>query len=320
MKNKNCNVNLFPENFIKNLNLIFTPSEVDKILTAFKTKRKTTFRLNSLKTDRITLIELLKKKNIKFNTVTFIKDAFYLEDDDKKLLNSDIYKNGLIYIQSLSSMLPALVLDPKKGEKILDLAAAPGSKTTQIAAMMGNYGLIDAVEPNYIRMERLKYNCKLQGASIVNFFQIEGEKFQKEENEFYDKVLIDAPCSGEGTICLLEKTAFKELEKQEKYANLQYKLLKKALSLVKKDGIVVYSTCTLNHLENESVINRLLSEKEISFTIEPCSNLLHIGIEELKNGFTSIKGNNLSSELKKSIRILPSQKMEGFFICKIKKK
>lgn len=307
-----------PKEFITELYSLFSPAIVDKIIISYHKKKKTTFRVNTLKITKRELIEKLKKENIKINLVSFIENAFFLESDLKKLINSNIYKEGLIYLQSLSSMLPPIILSPQPGEKVLDIAASPGSKTTQIASLMNNIGTIDAIEPDFIRMERLKYNCNLQGAKIVNFFKIRGELIDKEKINYYDKVLVDAPCSGEGTLDFLNNP-LKKIKNRKKYANLQYKLLKRALLSVKKGGIIIYSTCTLNYLENEGVVNRLLNESEISFNIEEVTPFIKEKFEELYPAFTQINDIKFHPDLKKAIRILPSDRMEGFFICRLRK-
>ncbi|MBN2544532.1 MAG: RsmB/NOP family class I SAM-dependent RNA methyltransferase [Spirochaetes bacterium] len=319
MNKKNYNKNIQLSAVFKNIENLFTPSQFNKIITAYNSKRKTTFRINLLKINRIELIKQLKAENIKFNNINFIKDAFYLESDDKKLLNSSLYKEGFIYLQSISSMMPAVVLSPKKSEKILDIAASPGSKTTQMAGIMNNTGKIDAVEPDFIRMERLKYNCSLQGVKNVNFYHTKGEKFYISRENHYDKALVDAPCSGEGIISANDKNPIKNYSGKNilRLSNLQFKLLKSAIISVKIGGTIVYSTCTLNNFENEEVIDKILNDRDIKVSIEPINDFFNM--EEKIEPF--IKAGNIiyNSQIRKSLRLLPSQRMEGFFICKLRR-
>ncbi|WDC84105.1 RsmB/NOP family class I SAM-dependent RNA methyltransferase [Caloramator sp. mosi_1] len=177
----------------------------------------------------------------------------------------DIYKEGYIYIQSLPSMIPPLVLDPKNGEKVLDMTAAPGSKTTQMAAMMNNEGYILANELDKIRCERLKYNVELQGASIVEVVNGRGEQLGDKYPEEFDKVLLDSPCSGEGRFNIKDVKTYRFWSPKEvnRLSNLQKKLMLSAYKALKKGGIMVYSTCTLNRKENEEVLEWALNNLDI---------------------------------------------------------
>ena len=136
-----------------------------KIIKGYMAKRKTTLRVNTLKTSSTNVIDILEKNNIKFKRVNWYNDAFIIENaNESDIQKLDIYKNGEIYLQSLSSMLPPLILNPQEKTDILDMAAAPGGKTTQIAAIVNNNASITACELNKIRAERLKYNIEKQGA------------------------------------------------------------------------------------------------------------------------------------------------------------
>lgn len=188
-----------PSEFIDNLYELFSPLTVDKILTGMSGKRYTTLRVNTLKYDIQSLMKYLKEQNIKFERVSWYEDALVIKNaTEKEIQKLDIFEKGYIYLQSLSSMVPPLVLAPKPGEKVLDLTAAPGSKTTQMAAMMKNEGYILANELDKIRCERLKYNVEMQGASIIEISNNYGEKIGASYKENFDKVLLDTLCSGEG--------------------------------------------------------------------------------------------------------------------------
>ena len=157
-----------PIDFIQNIYKEYENRIADKILSGMLEERYTTLRVNNLKSDRENVIKSLKELKIEFEEVNYLKDAFIIKNkSEKDLQNLKIYKDGKIYLQSLSSMIPAIVLDPKPGENILDLTAAPGSKTTQLASIMKNNGYILANEIDKIRCDRLRYNVNLQGAKIV---------------------------------------------------------------------------------------------------------------------------------------------------------
>lgn len=146
----------------------YTEEYVTKIMSGYKKTRKTTLRVNTIKSSIEEIKNKLNEANIDYEQVDWSKEVFIIKNADEKIIQEmDIYKNGQIYLQSLSSMLPPIILDPKQGSDILDMAAAPGGKTTQIAALSNNKSHITACEKNKIRFERLKYNIEKQGASCV---------------------------------------------------------------------------------------------------------------------------------------------------------
>ena len=188
-----------PEKFMDNLYEMFSPGTVDKIVAGMINDRYTTLRVNTIKYNIQDLMKYFKEENIKFERVFWYNDALILKNvKEKDVQKLDIYEKGYIYLQSLPSMIPPIVLKPNEGEKVLDLTAAPGSKTTQIAALMNNKGYILANELDKIRCERLKYNVNTQGSTIIDVVNGRGELLGREHENYFDKVLLDAPCSGEG--------------------------------------------------------------------------------------------------------------------------
>ena len=150
-----------------------------KIIKGYMAKRKTTLRVNTLKTSLHNVIDILDKNNIKFKRVNWYNDALIIENaNESDIQNLDIYKNGEIYLQSLSSMLPPLILNPQEKTDILDMAAAPGGKTTEIAAFMQNEGKVLANELDKLRCERLEYNVEKQGAKIIEVVNGRGERIR----------------------------------------------------------------------------------------------------------------------------------------------
>lgn len=302
-----------PKKFVENLYNLFTPVTVDKILTGLNGKRNVTLRVNNLKYSIQELMKQLKEKNIKFERVSFYNDALIIKNaTEKKVQNLEIYKKGYIYLQSLSSMIPALILNPKPGEKVLDLTAAPGGKTTQMAAIMQNKGYILANELDKIRCQRLEYNVKMQGADIVEVSNRRGEIIGKIYQNNFDKVLLDAPCSGEGTFLANDVKTYRNWRNKTKLelSKMQRKLLKSAVEAVKPDGLIVYSTCTMNKEENEQIIKWAIDELKVKI----------VSIDfELKN---VISGFEVEKDeiLKKTIRVLPNENYEGFFVAKLQKR
>ena len=166
----------------------------EKILEGYKIQRKTTFRVNTIKSDSLEIEAELRQNNLEFIKVDFLDNAYILKSgDEKDLQKLKIYEEGKIYIQSLSSMIPPIILNPKEKADILDMAAAPGGKTTQIAALVNNNANITACEMNSIRAKKLKYNVEKQGANSV-YIMIKDARTIDDFFKF-DQILLDAPCS-----------------------------------------------------------------------------------------------------------------------------
>lgn len=172
----------------------YQDKDIQKIINGYKSKRFVTLRANTLKTTSSKIEAELAKNNIEFERVNWNKDAFIIKNvSEKEIQKLECYKDGDIYLQSLSSMLPPIILNPKEKENILDMAAAPGSKTTQIAAISNNQAFITACEINKLRAERLKYNIEKQGATSAYVMVADSRRL--DDMFSFDKILLDAPCT-----------------------------------------------------------------------------------------------------------------------------
>lgn len=272
----------------------------NKIIKGYKKQRNVTLRVNTIKTAKEKIKECLDQAKIEFQEVEWNRDALIIKSArEEEIRKLEIYANGEIYLQSLSSMLPPIILEPKEGENILDMAAAPGGKTTQIAAITNNKAFITAVEKNKIRAERLKYNLQKQGVGCVNVMLEDARKL----SEFFsfDKILLDAPCSGSGTMSIFDKNFNEELIKRS--SKTQEELLKKALKILKPGGEMIYSTCSILKQENEDVLAKVLTKANAE--IEP--------INLTENIVT------LPSKINGTITVCPTENYEGFFVAKIRK-
>ena len=272
----------------------------NKILEGYKTKRKPSLRINSIKTNKEKIKKELDKINIEYKDVNWYEDALILESDNIREL--DIYKNGEIYMQNLSSMIPPIVLEPTE-EKILDMAASPGGKTTEIYNLSNKEALITAVEKNPIRADRLKYNLNKQGTTATVLLS---DASKLDEFFRFDKILLDAPCSGSGTLSTQDNSLNhfnKNLIKNS--VETQQKLLSKALQILKQNSTMVYSTCSILYEENEQQLEKLLKQNKIE--IIPINKELFKEIPTLP---TKIPG---------TICVLPNELYEGFFVARIKK-
>lgn len=276
---------------------------VKEIIKGYECKRPVTLRVNTLKTTVAEVKNKLEQEQICYQEVVWSKEALILDTvRENRVQELDIYKEGKIYLQSLSSMLPPIVLNPKPNADILDMAAAPGGKTTQMAALTNNLAHITACELNKIRAERLTYNLQKQGASSVYVMQ----KDARNLDEFFsfNQILLDAPCSGSGTLQVEnEKVKQNFTEKLiQKSVSSQKALLKKAINVLKTGGEMVYSTCSILKEENEEIILPALRENRIE--------VIPLEVEGLPLLPVGIEG---------SLCLVPNEWYEGFFIVKLRK-
>lgn len=223
-----------PQDFMNEIYENYSPHVVDDILLGILSKRYTTLRVNTMKYNVQDLMKYFKEINIKFERVLWYNDALVIKNaTEKEIQKLDIYEKGYIYLQSLSSMIPPLVLSPMENENILDLTAAPGSKTTQMSAMMNNRGYILANELDKIRCERLKYNVESQGSNIIEVVNGRGERIGENYSETFDKVLLDTPCSGEGRFTINNVQSYRDwsLKKVKDLSKVQKNYLKVHMKL-----------------------------------------------------------------------------------------
>ena len=307
MENMEETFEKLPDFFKELLQKQYSKEDILKIVSGYNSKRYVTLRVNTLKTTLEEVQKKLQQSNIKYKIDKLNNNAIIIENaTEKDIQELDVYENGKIYLQSLSSMLPPIILEPKEFEDILDMAAAPGGKTTQIAAITNNNANITACELNVIRAERLKYNIEKQGATSVYVMQ----KDSRTIDDFFsfDRILLDAPCSGSGTLNINDENAFIYFTSKliEKSIKAQMALLKKALTILKPGREMVYSTCSILACENEDVVNKIL--KEVNAEIVP----IEIDkMEELPMLPVRIPG---------TICVCPNEFYEGFFIAKLRKR
>lgn len=286
--------------FLKDLLIEQYGEEISaKIENGYKAQRPVTLRVNNLKTSLEKAKEKLDEAQIEYETISWYEKALIIKNvREEEIRKLEIYENGEIYLQSLSSMLPPIILEPKAGENILDMTAAPGGKTTEIAALTENKAYITACEKNKIRAERLKFNLQKQGVKSANIMVEDARKLS--DYFSFDKILLDAPCSGSGTENIFDKNFSKELV--ERSVKFQEELLSKALKILKPGGEMVYSTCSILKQENEKVLERVLSKGNAQ--IEP------IKVQDIEV---------LPSKIAETITVCPTENYEGFFVAKIKK-
>ncbi len=306
-----------PSAFIERIETYYGPRSV-AILNSFDKLRQTTFRINRLKTNPHDFRQYMKKQLIHAERVPWYEDAFVLtKPTQRDFQEKECYKEGWVYLQNLSSMVPPLILDPQPGEKILDLCAAPGSKTTQIASMTENQAEIMAVEKIKPRFYRLKANCELLGAK-VNLVLNDGSRAVREHVNYFDRVLVDAPCSSEGQFSTHrpKSYAYWSPRKVQEMKHKQKRLIAAGWRSLKPGGTMVYSTCTYSPQENENVMSYLLKKYGDEIDVQP----LKLPFKNSLRGFTSIDERPMPEVMTRTRRILPTVTMEGFYIAKLRKK
>lgn len=294
----------------------YSDEQINLILDGLKADKLTTCRVNRIKcNDKSKLLNAFKDLDIECIECKSIKDAFILKNyrvkdgfDCKTGLNIEkfaLYKDGEIYVQSLSSMIPILALDPKANENILDMCAAPGSKTTMIQSIADNKVNLTAVELHKDRFDKLNYNLKRQGANALTFNM---NAIDLDDMFKFDKILLDVPCSGSGTLDITNNKYKKNFTDDliGKCVKTQKRLIKKAYKLLKKGGVLIYSTCSLLKDENENIVEYAL---ENGFKIDFCK--VKIDNKDVSTGSSIDDG--------VYIKIFPDKIWEGFFVAKMLK-
>ncbi len=275
--------------------------KTEEVLIAFQKTPLLCIRINTLKTTTDEIEKIFMAKGISFRRVPYLKDALIVREGADLIFN-DLLKEGSIYIQNPSSMAAAVILGAQENEKILDMCAAPGSKTTYIASMMNNKGAIDAWDLYPHKIQLIEENAKRLGIFIIHGEARDATQPFSALYGTYDRVLLDAPCSGLGVIGHKPEIRWKRRESDlSEFPAIQQKLLEEASHYLKAGGILVYSTCTLNREENENIVEAFLAShsdfESTNFEIDT--------LGESKNGMMTLWPDD--------------QERDGFFIAKLRR-
>jgi len=320
-----------PEFIQRMKSILKDEKDIEDYFDIIQTDPSRSIRCNTLKISPSVLKSRLEK-NYNWKLSCPFKDYPEIMIVDSLLLPGELGRSlehllGYYYVQELASMLPSIVLSPKSGEKILDLCASPGSKTTQIASMMNNEGLIVANEVSMGRLTILTANTSRCGVSNVIVTKKDGvllcRNLSERMTDFkFDKILVDAPCSGEGTIRSTPITnkiwnprTILTLSKVQKH------LIESAISVLKIGGELVYSTCTHAPEENEEVLNYILTESRWKDKVEIVDIKKSLP-KELKTrpGLNKWQDKTYNPKITSVCRFYPQDNnTEGFFISKLKK-
>ncbi len=279
-----------------------------------ESKYPTILRLSDIQSNHSSIIESLANQGIELEKIENVPNGYIVKSGEDIVGKTVEHTLGKYYIQSLSSMIPPLVLKPTKDDVVLDLCAAPGSKSTQLAEMMEYKGTLYSNEPSLNRVKALVHNLDKMNTLNMSVIKEKGEVLSKRFPEYFDKILVDAPCSALGVVQKKQEVSnWWSPKSVDNISSLQLKLLISAIKMAKVGAEIVYSTCTLTIEENEWIIDKVLKKYPVDL-LEFELELPHI------NGFTKIAEYNFDERLRLTKRIIPWEiKSEGFFVAKLVK-
>lgn len=264
--------------------------DVEKICEYSNLKPKTTIRINKLKITKKELLQKLQEQGIKYRETSY--EDFLILEKIKDIEDLVLFKNGFFTIQDISAGLTAQILQPKKGEYVLDACSAPGGKTTYMAELMDNEGIIEAWDIHEHRTKLVEQNANRLGINIIITKAKDASVYDESLNEKFDKILLDVPCLGIGVIKRKPDIKWqRKIEDIDKIAEVQLSILENCSKYLKKGSFLVYSTCSILRQENEDVIHQFLS-----------------------------KNKNFEIVEDSIFNIVPDEEKDGFFICKLQKK
>ena len=292
---------------------MFAPQEAFEFMEAMEKPRPTTIRTNTIKCKRRDLVQILTKRGVNVEPLEkWSKVGLQIFDSNVPIAGTVEYLAGHYMLQSAVSFLPVMALAPQENERVLDMAAAPGGKTTYIAQLMKNTGVLFANDVSEPRIKSLNANIQRLGVSnciVTNYDGVGYDKIMKN----FDRILIDAPCTGSGIISR-DKTikSSKTLADVQRASQLQRRMLLSAIDCTKNGGYIVYSTCSFLVEENESVVDYALRRRHVE--------VVEMGLPFGRPGYTKFRQLRLNAQVAHSRRFFPHvHNMDGFYVCKLRK-
>lgn len=294
----------FPKKMCEKLISVYGEEKAESIIKSFLDTPETVIRANKLKISKEDLKKKLVSKDVTVTDVEIAEDALSVSGLD--VGTSEEFKKGLFTVQDTAAQLACLILNPNPGDTVIDMCAAPGGKTTYIAELMGNEGMITAFDIYPHKTELIDENAERLGIDIINTCACDSVVYRSALDNKADKILADVPCSGLGIIRRKPEIKWNR-DDLSSLREIQIKILENAIKYVKPGGEIVYSTCTILPEENEDIIKSVLSENSNVETVDITSFLPDKLIKQTsQNGY---------------ITLLPdTDGTDGFFICKLRKK
>jgi 16S rRNA (cytosine1407-C5)-methyltransferase len=283
----------------------------------FSVERRSSVRINRL-TERAPeeILDDVRSRGFELEPIPWCPDAYFLHGAKHELGATDLFQNGYVYIQNASSLVPVLALDPQPGEAILDVSAAPGGKAAHIASVVGGKAelwLNDAISSRVARLREVVRTHRVEPAQITSFPAQYVDKFVERR---FDRILLDAQCTGEGRVDLRRPNAlqFWSTKRINEYSRLQQRMLMASFKLLEPGGVLVYSTCTIAPEENEAPVSHLLEHR-------PEASLEPVGVEvpEGRPALRQWGERRFHREIDKAARVRPTEFMEPFFVARIRK-
>ncbi len=282
--------------------------------------RQQSIRINTLRAEVDGTLRSLRSIGVDAHTIPWMDNGVYVDGNLTAARDSTLADEGKIYIQNAASWLPVLALNPQPGQTILDMCAAPGGKTSHIAQAVRNQAVIYANDNSRPRLHKLQGNLSRLGVENVTFTLHDATRISSQfDVEYFDKILLDAPCSGEGMMTLDNRKDFESwsVAHIKRLQQLQKKLIVQAWRLLKPGGTLVYSTCTMAPEENEAVIDYLLRHND-DVKVEALSELG----DALTNKAAPVLSWNdkqFDERISRALRLIPSPQVEAFFVIKLTK-
>ncbi len=310
-----------PELFVERLQTLLSAEEYASSVQSFCNPKPLTIRPNTLRASEQEVLAEVADGGLQTAPIDWCPLCHLVTKGTiRELQELPSWSSGELYIQAASSMLAAYALQVEPKMRVLDMCAAPGSKTSQLAALMNNQGMLVANDRSRKRLYRLREILQMQGATNVEVLCGPGERLGQSHVDCFDRVLVDAPCSGEGRFRMDRpiRLARWSLQEIRSLAKLQEQLLVAALRCVCVGGMVVYSTCTFAPEENEFVLDKVLKRNSIDAEVIQIPDYLFP--PTIKPPISSWNEKTIEHDLGHSIRIIPDATTTGFFIACLKRR
>jgi tRNA (cytosine49-C5)-methyltransferase len=302
--------------FLSRIAAVFGVSE-SAAEALFSVERRASIRINRL-TERspAEILDDVRGRGFEVEPIPWCPDAYFFFGAKHELGATDLFQGGYVYIQNASSLVPVLALDPGPGQAIFDVSAAPGGKAAHIASIVGGDAelwLNDAIKSRLVKLREVVRTFRVEPHRVTSF---PGQYVDKFVDRRFDRILLDAQCTGEGRIDLRRPNAlqFWSTKRINEYSRLQQRMLMASFKLLEPGGVLVYSTCTIAPEENEAPVSHLLAHRADA-QLEP----IEVAVPELRPALGSWAERRFPPEIEKAVRIQPTELMEPFFVARIRK-